>query len=88
MEKGLLDVPSAGVKVYASIPFQKKHVQFVTVHRFVITESIEEFVRYVSDHISAFIKKENIVANCAMVLNYVNRYIAFQRQISTMMAIA
>ena len=88
MKKGLLDVSSAGGKVFAFIPFQKKRVQFVMVHRFVITESIEESVRYVSDHIFVSIRKENIGANCAMVLNYVNRHIAFQRQISTMMAIA
>ena len=87
MEKGLLDVSSAGGKVFAFIPFQKKRVQFVMVHRFVITESIEESVRYVSDHIFVSIRKENIGANCAMVLNYVNRHIAFQRQISTIMDI-
>ena len=87
MEKDLLDVSSAGGKVFAFIPFQKKRVQFVTVHRFANMESIEEFVRYVLDLTFVSIRKENIGVSYAMVLNYVNRHIAFQRQISTIMDI-
>ena len=87
MEKDLLDALNVEAKVFASIPFQKKRVENVMVHQSVSTESIEEFVRYAKGHIFAFIRKENIGANCAMAANYVNRHIAFQLQISTIMAI-
>ena len=87
MKKGLHDALNVEAKVFAFIPFQKKRVQFVMVHQFVSTESIEEFVRYAKGHIFVSIRKENIGANCAMVLNCVNRHIAFQLQISTIMAI-
>ena len=87
MEKDLLDALNVEAKVFASIPFQKKRVQFVMVHRFANMESIEESVRYAKGHIFVSIRKENIGANCAMVLNCVNRHIAFQLQISTIMDI-
>ena len=62
MEKDLLDASNVEVKVFAFIPFQKKRVESVVVHRFVITESIEESVRYVKGHIFVSIRKENIAA--------------------------